>query len=509
MLIFVYAAAIFVGLSTAYWLLYKLLDWRQSFISPIARRVRPWVYLLIPLCTLNWVVAKLYHGLFAANVLKPWMVWAPRYGITALLMIIVVEALLVLVFDYYYAARHGIRVPPIIQTVVRSMVYVVVALLILLNFFDIKIVAGVLIGSLLFLFGIGLLMQDTLSNLFAGFSLQVSQLYTPGDWLRVGEHEGRVEGSDWRSLSIRTAAGDLVTLPLSLLAKVEVVNLSAGTPLHAGQVEVAVGYDISPERVERVLLEALRDVTGLCTEPAPDVRLLAFEAQGIRYVVRFWMADVAARDALQTTVHRAVWYHFQREAIPFAAPTSQVVLRRPASHTELPGQRVALLREIHFLRILPPEQLAHLADRLRLELYARGETICSQGEAGQTFYVIARGCVRVTATNDTGQTIFTQELHEGNFFGEISLLTGEPRTATVTAEEESELLVMDKAAMRAALDANTELADYMSGVLAQRQHELQESRARVAVTAGHGDDTPSVDSLRRELLRKIVNFFSY
>ncbi len=234
----------------------------------------------------------------------------------------------------------------------------------------------------------------------------MTNLYRPGDWLRVGQYQGQVEGSDWRSLTIRTASGDRVTLPLNLLAKVEVVNLTAQGTRHADEVAVVVDGGYPPEQVERVLVEALRDIDGISPEPAPETRLLAFEGQGIRYAVKYWITDFGTRDATLTAVHRALWYHFRRASICFACPSTAVTLQRPARAAAV-GARVALLRAIPFLQSLSLEQIQHLADSLHPALFASGETICRQGDAGQTFYVIARGHVRVTAHDDEGRQVFS------------------------------------------------------------------------------------------------------
>jgi small-conductance mechanosensitive channel len=510
LIIIAQAVLIFFALNAFYWLLYKYLAWRGSFIQPVAVRVRFWVYLLIPLCTLNWLGTRLYQDALVANSMKSWITWLPRYCITTLLIIIVAEALLVFIFDYVYAHRRQVEVPQVIQSFVRALAYLLVALLVMLNLFNIKIVAGVLVGSAVLLFGLGLLMQDALTNLFAGFSLQVTRFYGPGDWLRVGQYEGRVESTDWRSLTIRTANGDLITLPLSQLSKVEVIHLSAKDTLHADEVEMTVEYATPPEQVERALRGALRDVDGIAAEPAPETRLLAFGDHGVRYALKYWIADYAQRDAVATAVHRAVWYHFRRSEIRFAHPAADVTLHQQAPCHDTTEERIRLLEGIRFLQILTPEQMRQLASSVHLCLFARGETLCRQGEPGQTFYILTRGRVRVSAVTEAGVEMFAQDLHVGSFFGEFSLMTGEPRTATVTATVESEMLVIDKEDMRLALAANPQLAEHISTILAQRRLELQESRARAAVAVGAPVPEPDTeDNLRREILAKIVSFFSY
>jgi CRP-like cAMP-binding protein len=259
-----------------------------------------------------------------------------------------------------------------------------------------------------------------------------------------------------------------------------------------------------------VLCDALADVADLRADPAPETRLLAFQDHGIRYAVRYWLTAFDRRDAVSTAVHRAIWYHLRRAGIRFAYPAADVHLHQPAPAGEATDARVRLLREITFLGSLSAEQMQQLAGRLHPALFASRETICRQGEPGQSFYLIARGRVQVSVRDDGGREVFSQILQAGNFFGEFSLLTGEPRSATVTAAEGSELLVMDKEDMRQALEATPQLAEHISAVLAQRQHELQEHRARMPVAAGGPAPEPqTVDTLQREILHKIVSFFSY
>lgn len=507
-LIYIQAILIFVALNAFYWLLFKWLAWRGSFMQPVATRVRFWMYLLIPLCALNWIGARLYQDSLETISTQPWITWLPRNAIIALLVIIIVETLLVLLFDFFYAYRRGIQVPRIIQSLVSGLVYFLVATMVMLSLFDAKIVAGILVGAVLLLFGIGHLMQEALGNIVAGFTLQVTRLYKPGDWLRIGAHEGQVEATDWRALTLRTGDGARVVVPMTQLSKVEVVNLSVAASERAETIDVLVSYAVPPEQVERALLESLADVPGISADPAPATQVLGFEPAGVRYRLTVWLIDYHQRAAVLSAVHRAVWYHFRRADIAFVPPVTAPAARSDTGVCDT-GDRACLLRQVAFLSALTTTQIEQLAGRLSLQLFARGETICHQGEPGQTFYIIARGAARVTATDEAGQVIFTQVLNAGNFFGEFSLLTGEPRTATVAVEEETELLVVDKEDMRATLAANPQLAEHISGVLAERRHELQQHRERMPVAAGPAPAPETVDSLKRELLRKILDFFSY
>jgi len=134
-----------------------------------------------------------------------------------------------------------------------------------------------------------------------------------------------------------------------------------------------------------------------------------------------------------------------------------------------------------------------------------------QGELGEQFYIIKSGRVEVTAHNEHGQSTVVRTMGPGDFFGEISLLTGEPRSATVTALEDAEMLVINKEDMRCMLEQNHELAAYVSDVLARRQDYLvqQWTQSEGSSHQSDGNQEKHVASLRQEILDKIVAFFSY
>lgn len=91
-----------------------------------------------------------------------------------------------------------------------------------------------------------------------------------------------------------------------------------------------------------------------------------------------------------------------------------------------------------------PEELESISREMVLELYEEGDIIITEGEKGSSLYVIVSGEVKVYTSGPLGESVFLATLGEGEFFGEVSVLTGKPRTATITASQPSELLRLDK-----------------------------------------------------------------
>lgn len=96
-----------------------------------------------------------------------------------------------------------------------------------------------------------------------------------------------------------------------------------------------------------------------------------------------------------------------------------------------------------FERLTPEEREAVAAEMVHRE-YAEGDIVITEGEQGSSMYVIVTGEVKVYTKGPKGESVFLADLHEGEFFGEVSVLTGRPRTATITASKPSELLCLDK-----------------------------------------------------------------
>ncbi|MBI3854084.1 MAG: cyclic nucleotide-binding domain-containing protein [Planctomycetes bacterium] len=133
---------------------------------------------------------------------------------------------------------------------------------------------------------------------------------------------------------------------------------------------------------------------------------------------------------------------------------------------------IQLLRKVDILQPLKEEEVAMLAEDLSHHLFGRGEAICKQGDPGSTFYIIKSGLVGVRVKKDDAD-VEVARLEPGSYFGEMSLLTGDPRSSTCVAIEDSELLCLDRDTFGVLLQENPPVAQAMSDILASRAQATQ------------------------------------
>lgn len=366
--------------------------------------------------------------------------------------------------------RSRTPIPKILRDVLDVSLSVVAVLVILKTQLDLDL-TSLLATSALVSVVLGLAMQDTLGNLFAGLSLQLERPYQVGDWVTIKEVTGRVVQIAWRATRIETPRGEIITLPNNVCSKEAVKNYSRGGAPVAVDLYVHAPYERAPNEVKTVVLEALEHVPLLLSEPAPTCRTWGYEEAGIRYQVRFYVEEFGQADWVTEEVYTRLWYGFRREGIELAPPKARQPL---GGAPEIPEEVLAeMLRQVDVFQVLDEEERARLRREMVPKRFARGEHVIEQGEPGDTFYLVGRGELSVR----TRAGVEVSRLTRGHYFGEMSLLTGEPRTATVVALTDVVLLELDRPVFAWLFDEHPELAPRLSGLLAQRRTQLQAALA--------------------------------
>ncbi|MBI2265440.1 MAG: mechanosensitive ion channel family protein [Armatimonadetes bacterium] len=497
------AILLLVGLTLIYRILFRAEE-RRPWARCIITRTRIWAYVSMFFLSGLWLVHQWVSLSGRGLILKV------LYLLTAAtLTVLLVEALSAFVYDYFLIQRRQASVPALFRDLARGIVYLILIGLFIWGVLHIDI-TPLLTTSAIVSIIIGLALQETLGNVFSGLALHLSRPFSLGDWIEVGNYEGKVERIDWRATSIRTLSGDFVVIPNSSLAKQDLRNYSSPTSHHARIVSVGAHYNHPPSLVTDTLLAAARSSAGVISDPPPKAWVTTYGDFSITYRLKFWLDDFSDHDDIESNVMRQIWYHFKRSGIVFPFPIREVYHHRSEEGTpDLLGDG-AVLGTIDFFKPLTAEAMASLAQRLRHDLYPRGDIVFRQGDPGDRFYVVKSGLVEVAIRNDGGDLLFSTNLGPGSFFGEMSLLTGDPRSAAVRVLEDSVLLSLGKADLKDLLDRHPKLDELICDAIAARQALAQDRMTDMGLASSpEGGSENETRRRSNQLLGRLREFFSY
>ena len=467
------------------------------FSAPRGRRWLSWGPItLLLLSPLPLAVAWLF----------PDSVDAPRlaaFGIRFFLLASLLQSVLLIVVVSGWE-RVGRPIPRIFLDVLRLLT--VAAALIAILFEAGVRAENLFTGSAVLTAVLGFALKDTLGNVFAGLAIHAERPFDVGDWIQydtIPAHIGRVVEINWRATKVITLDEAYVIIPNGQLAQASIRNFTQPEPWSRRSLFVVAPYEVSPQRVQQIILEGIRGSFGVLEHPAPSVVTNDFKERGIEYWVRIFTADFDKRDRVDGMARDRIWYAFARQGIELPVATQQLRLTQlPPPVIEpmstITNRRAESLRRIGILSVLSPEQVVRLAEENDERVYAAGEPVIRQGDAGKSLFVIMSGRVEVTAFQKGMPAVLLATLEAGDYFGEMSLMTGEPRSATVTPLVESRLLEVGSESFRKLLAAQPDLVQELGKALQRRLVERAQAMTVV--------DRKMLES--QDIFQRIRDFFS-
>ncbi len=422
----------------------------------------------------------LYPLLCAVRLLFPWGTpLRPLFGYLALFFFLSsLGKTLFLTVEVVILERIGRPMPKIALDVVQIVILMAVFIVVLHE-------AGIegstlLTGSAVLGAGLSLALRDTIGNLVAGLIFQMQRPFQVGDWIQFDDkphHVGKVTEINWRETKVITLDEAEVILPNGTLAIAYIRNFTQPEQWSRRSLYVMAPYDVPPNRVQEIILDAIAGSFGILRQPPPSVVTYSFTERGIEYWVRFFTTEFGRRDKVDGEARDRIWYALARNGIEIPVATHAVRMTplpppEPEPLELRQVERERLLKQIDVFSVLPEDCLKRIAARAREILYGQGEVVIRQGDAGHSMYLIEEGQVVVSAAMNGQPTVEINRLGAAEFFGEMSLLTGAVRSATVATASQCRLLEVDKAAVKSEMECHPELAERFGKVLAERQRAL-------------------------------------
>ena len=384
------------------------------------------------------------------------------------------------VYDRIVARALGGPVPEVLKALTSVLVYLLVVTAIVGLVYERSVTAflaalgasGVVLGFAL---------RSLIADVFTGLAINMDRSFVIGDWVQVNEGVsglviGQIAEIGWRCTTLMTEEKTAVVIPNGLLGQERMVNITRPPGATRYEFSVTVEFSVPPPRVKRVLLAALREldtVPGFDESSTPVVLIQGTSALGVEYLLRYWIfpwdpiSPTSAEDRVYTTVLK----HLHTAGIGLAYPkrdlyVAEMPVRQFDGHdrTDL----VNILHNVALFKPLSDDDLMDIAvDMRRLHLNA-GQTLVREGDQGQSLFLLIEGLLDVFVTTNHGEERVGR-IHPGECFGEMSLLTGERRAATIRPAVESIVYEVGKTAMRELMTRRPALAEILARLLAERQ----------------------------------------
>ncbi len=423
----------------------------------------------------------------------PWLVLLSGLGYAS---IRVINALL---FDFAFRLRQGYEAPTLVRNIFTLVAFIILFVVIFNKLYQEVNLGALFTTSAIFGVIIGLALQDTLGNFFAGISLHADRPFQVGDVVVLGQQQltGVVEGITWRAIKIRTFQNHIVLVSNSSAAK-ESIEVCPRENLNARLVFFATLYTDSPAKTIHIVREAIREAENVSLKITPIVRIKNLGDSAIEWEVKYWLEDYAKYNDTDALLRQLIWYALRRANLTFAFPTRTLHVERKGPTPLAIGPQKEVIERLSAVDIFAPlskEETEKLASGAMRHVFAQGELVIRAGDQGSSMFVVHSGRVQVQIS-DGGKQRAVAVLSEGAFFGEMALFTGEPRTANVVALEETEVLEIGHDAMKHLFETNPDLAESISWTIAERRAGLEAS-SHQASAAAKAESAGLLNSIRR------------
>lgn len=322
---------------------------------------------------------------------------------------------------------------------------------------------------------IGLALQDTLGNLFSGITLLFERPFTVGDWLDLNGTKGKVVEINWRSVHLLTRELELLVIPNAVLSKEIIRNYNLPQRLHVEPVNIGFSYDDPPNKVKRVLKQAALATKGVLSKPEPVIFTITYNDFSIDYTVRLFLADYDKVPQIRDEFISRIWYAANRNNLNIPFPIRTVYHQPPVKDREAErlNQFVQYLKTFPSFIYLEDKELKKLVEDASLKYFGIGEIAIDRETIQRNIYVIIAGIAKISVLNNYGKETEIARIGRGEFFGEMSLVSSNSGSISVTAIEDLEVLVLKTEAVQDILDNVPRLSREIGEVIETRRRAIR------------------------------------
>jgi small-conductance mechanosensitive channel len=462
----IWAIALIVGLALSVIILGEVIYRLQHRRRPLAATLQVVRNLVLPMFAFMLFVQYVLQRPASDEVVK---------AVQTLFWICVLHASLSLlnaiIFEQAKADTWRARVPKLLIDLFRLFLVLLGTAIVLATVWNADL-AGLVTALGVSSIVIGLALQDTLGSVMSGIALLFERPFSVGDWLKVGDIQGQVIDINWRAVRLITFEREMVIIPHKLIGNEIIRNFSQPQPIHAERIRVGFSYKSPPNLVKHVLHSTALETQGILKHPDPQVFTISYDDSAITYEVKFFIDDYSELEEIRDRFMSRVWYAAQRSGLAIPFPIRTVYnFHGPTSQAE--GTSKKFTESLQSLPSFVPLDKSVDPDisnsGICLQHFGSGETVIKQGTENNALYILVSGSAVIAVQDITGVTHEILTVKTGEFFGEMTLFSGEPSPIAVTAAEDLEVMMISAEAVNQMIDRQPNFAREISQILETRR----------------------------------------
>ncbi|CAN1211007.1 mechanosensitive ion channel family protein [Tumidithrix helvetica PCC 7403] len=468
----IWAIALIVGLAISTIVLGELIYRLQNRRKPLASTLKVVRNLVLPVFAFMLFTQFVLQRPASDELLK---------SIQTLFWVCVLHASLSLLnailFEQAKADTWRARVPKLLIDLFRLFLVLLGTAIVLATVWNADL-AGLVTALGVSSIVIGLALQDTLGSVMSGIALLFEHPFTVGDWLKVGDMVGQVIDINWRSVRLQTFEREMVIIPHKLIGSEIIHNYSRPLALHAERIRIGFSYTDPPNLAKRVLRTTALETHGILTNPEPKIFTISYDDSAITYEVKFFIADYSELEEIRDRFMSRLWYAAQRNNLTIPFPIRTLYhFHGPTSKAEGTSKKFteSLQSLPAFVPLENPESLGSTASEgIDLQHFGAGEKAIKQGMASNALFIVVSGQAVMTVTDSMGIEHEILTVKTGEFFGEMTLFSGEPSAIAVTAVNDLEVMMISAIAVNQMIDRQPSFAREISQIIEVRRRLVSE-----------------------------------
>lgn len=496
---------------------YSLINTRVVFNSLIK---------MVLIISFYFLIQYRFQNLLKGNIdFNGFHITPNEFLLAATILLITIQFTVILkhiIWDYYFPVKRNVTLSSLLINII-NLVINLVCIFGVLKFVFKQPIEHALAATGAFGVVLGFGLQRMVLDLSVGISIDMDKSFQMGNWIHIRHNNldiiGQIVQMNWRVISVKSSDNKLFQIPNNIFGATIVTNLSRPTVDAEFEVKFIVPFNINEKKVLTIAQFALDSVAASDYIFDYKCRIDTTSLDGVTYKIRYFLRpDKMAPGKVRHFIHSALMRFFRSENIPFATSFTKTVndsvkflANKIDSINHQPNsagvmsyagealQHVDLIKNVDLFAVFDDQKLEHIAEKSTLVKLNKGDMVCAQGDQGQSLYIVKEGFLRVFINKEEGDQKQVGVLIPEDFFGEMSLLTGAPRSATVVADSKVTLLCINVDVLVPLLAENDKFYYYIARTIAERQSQNLK-------ILNQKEEVKQKNSLIRELEEKIRNF---